>query len=273
MIETHDGLRLAGDHHTPPDARARVLLVHGFGEHRQRYRELIGELGEHGFACHTFDLRGHGESGGQRGHVDHFSDYLDDLGRVASLAAGIPGPEPLILVGHSLGGLIAIQAVQHGIWPFAALVVSSPFLASTLPISPAVDKVVQGLGRFLPRLPVPAPISPEQLSRDTGVVNAYQKDRRIVRRLTLSWAAEVARAQEETLARASEVTLPTLFLLGAADEVADPKRGRIVHAALGSADKDLRIYPGLRHEVLNEIERGEVVGDLLAWLEQRFPPA
>lgn len=272
-VETHDGLALAGWHHRPAAApRARVVLVHGYGEYAGRYATLVEELPAAGYELHLFDLRGHGESGGERGHVGDVASYRDDLARFAAHAlAAEPGP-PAVLLGHSLGGLIvlsfALHAARH---PFAALVASSPFLQPAFSV-PAIKEMAVKIGaRLLPRLAIDAGLDATGLSRDDAVVAAYVQDPKIVRTVTLGWGAAVLEAQREVYERAGEITLPALFLLGGADPVADPDHNRRVFARLGSADKTLHVYDGYRHEVLNELGRERVVADLLRWLDRRFP--
>lgn len=267
---THDGLWLAGEHHSLPSGRARIVLVHGFGEHRGRYRLLVEDLLAVGYECDLFDLRGHGESGGTRGHVGHFDDYLDDLQSFLT-DSWRPAAGGSVLFAHSLGGLIALEFVLKRWTPFTAMVLSSPFLAPALDLPRFLEASVQVVSRVLPNLRMDAPVDASTLSRDAQVVEQYRSDPQIVRSLTMSWAAATARAQDEVYRRAAEVTLPALFLIGDGDRVAEPKRTREVFERLGSADKQLVEYPGFLHEVLNEPERRRVVADLTGWLDERFP--
>jgi len=138
FVQTHDGLRLAAWHHSAqgPTLRARLVLVHGYAEHGGRYAWLVASLGAAGYECAVFDLRGHGRSGGPRGHVGRFAEYLDDLDRVVQWAAaqaraGGPRPVRRFVVGHSLGGLIALEHVRLRPGAFDGLAASSPFLAPT----------------------------------------------------------------------------------------------------------------------------------------------
>lgn len=266
-------MTLVAEHHRLDQPKARVLLVHGFGEHRLRYRPLAGDLLANGYECHSFDLRGHGASGGARGHVDRFDDYLGDLAQLAAAVAAAPddGRRPaLVLFGHSLGGLVAVSAIVHRVFEFDGLALSSPYLRSALRAPAGVETMVRIAARFLPRLRIKAPLSPDDLSSDLAVVEAYQSDPDIVRTLTLSWLAEVLRAQDEVLERAAEVTLPCLVQIGTADTIADPERTRQIFQHLGSRDKDLQDYAGFRHEVFNELDRERVVADLVSWLDHRF---
>ena len=267
---TRDGLILVGEHHELPSCRSRIVLLHGFGEHRGRYRPLVADLLGAGYACHSFDLRGHGASGGVRGHVSSFDEYLDDLDCFLNETFQSP-PGGLVLLGHSLGGLIALEFVLHRASPIAALVLSSPFLQPAFDLPPFMKAFVLLVSRLLPKLHFKAPLKPTDLSRDPGIVQRYCGDPQIVRSVTMAWAASAARAQQDVYARAAEVTMPALFLVGGADRVADPERTRALFARLGSHDKRLTAFEGFYHEVFNEPERQRVVADLLAWLDDRFP--
>ncbi|HEY0782995.1 MAG TPA: alpha/beta fold hydrolase, partial [Thermoanaerobaculia bacterium] len=127
-FESRDGLRLATVHQLLAAPRARIAIVHGYAEHSGRYEELLAELAARGYEGHAFDLRGHGASQGARGHVDDFADYRSDLDRFLERLPDEP-ERPLFLLGHSLGGLIALDYCLHRTGMFAGVVVSSPFLA------------------------------------------------------------------------------------------------------------------------------------------------
>ncbi len=268
-LETRDGLKLQAWRYRPAPtqgwARGRVLLVHGYGEHQGRYSHVVAALTADGYECSLFDLRGHGASGGPRGHVSDFEAYRDDLGRVTAWAWQ-ERDLPTVVVAHSLGGLIALSALIHRQLGCDALVLSSPFLAPAFGLSSIAELGLKLGGRILPRLTFPAGVEADGLSRDPAVVEAYLEDPRIVRKITLAWGLAVLRAQQEVFERATEVVVPTLFLLGGADPIADPARGQEIFDRLGSPKKDLRIYDDYRHEVFNEVGRERVLADLVAWL-------
>lgn len=274
-VAAGDGVELVGESLLPTGApRAHVLLVHGFAEHRGRYGVLAEELAGVGYAVHRFDLRGHGESGGRRGHVERFADYRRDLARVAEavLPAGSGDGPPAVLLGHSLGGLIALDGVLARPERFQGLALSSPFLAPAFRLPPFARAFVGAAARLLPAVHVPVPFAPERLSRDPEVVRRYLEDPRVIRRLTPSWLRAVLDAQAAVLERAGEVRLPVLVLLGSADSIADPGRGRELFERLGTPAKRLEVYDGFRHEVFNELGRERVVEDLLGWLTERAVP-
>jgi alpha-beta hydrolase superfamily lysophospholipase len=271
-LKADDGLSLAVERHPVADRRARVVIVHGYAEHKGRYRELISELVGAGYECHLFDLRGHGGSEGRRGHVARFAEYREDLRLVVRAAgADLPPGVPLVLLGHSLGGLISLDFVIHCPETFAALAVSSPFLAPAFAIPPLKKTLGTLAANVVPALAVPSGLEAAWLSHDPETVRAYTEDPLVFPTTTLGWFTAVEAAQEEVFARAAEIWLPTLFLLGGADPIASPPRARALFDRLGSADKRLQVYDGLFHEVFNELERGQVVADLLAWLNERTP--
>jgi len=271
---------LVGEHDLPlppGSARGDVVIVHGFGEYRGRYSELVGELVAAGYACHRFDLRGHGDSGGRRGHVERFGAYRSDLVRFVERTVRplLSTGRPMILLGHSLGGLIVLDtALSHP--ELAAMeVLSSPFLATAFRLPPLARPLLSLARRLVPRVPLLRGPDPAGLSRDPAVVSAYRADPRVVRRLTPAWALETAAAQERVFEGCVHMALPTLMLLGEADPIADPERSRQVFERLGGrpggVDKRLRVFDGMLHEVFHELGRERVVEALLSWLDARCP--
>lgn len=274
-IRTHDGLALAAEHHLPPDARTHVVVVHGFGEHRGRYAHVAAALTAAGYGCHLFDLRGHGTSQGPRGHVRSFEAFHDDLDRVADHARRLiartagrrAGAPRLVVLGHSLGGLIALDHEIQRPGVFAALVASSPFVAPAFAVSRLGRVVSDVVGRLLPALRVPAPLEGRWLSHDPEVVRAYGADPRVVRRITLGLWREIQLAQRRLRGRPRDIRLPALFLLSGADRVVNARAASDVFRALGSMDTQLVVYDGYFHEVLNEVGKDRVLADLLGWLD------
>jgi alpha-beta hydrolase superfamily lysophospholipase len=267
---TPDGLTLAGEHHLLPAGRGRLVIVHGYAEHRGRYRELVADLTNAGYECHLPDLRGHGDSEGPRGHVPRFADYAADLGLfLAEVRKVSTSPAPLLLLGHSLGGLIALDFVRRRPEVFAAAAVSSPFLAPALAIPFLKRTFLPLVARLLPTLAVDSGLSADWLSHDPEVVRAYASDPRVFSTVTLGWFTAATEAQRQVFDGAPGIRLPILVLVGDADRIAEPGRTRDFYARLGSEEKKLVVYPGFFHEVFNEVERARVVADLLGWLGER----
>lgn len=254
-------------------------MLHGYAEHLGRYDEVVDLLLGGGFDCDLLDLRGHGRSGGTRGYVPRFEAYRDDLDRFLAEspwakppATGIPLPR--LVLGHSLGGLITLSYVLHRPGVFAALAVTSPFLAPALDV-PAYKRLLgEVAARITPHLSLPGEIPPAMLTHDTERVRLYQEDPLVFDTVNPRWFLEALEAQAELDRRAPEIRLPSLFLLAGDDHIADSEHSREIFERLGSTDKELHVYPGLYHEVLNEVGRQQVFGDLLSWLESQVsaPP-
>jgi lysophospholipase len=270
-IRTRDGLSLVVEHHEVAEARARVVLVHGYAEHRGRYAALVRELGAKGMECHVADLRGHGESEGPRGHVNRFGDYLEDLERVVDTVRARGGTAPLLVLAHSLGALIALCYVRAHPGVFEAIAVSSPFLGPAFEVPAARVLLARAGSVTTPSLHLESGLRAEWVSRDPEVVAAYRDDPFVFSTTTPRWFVETAAAQRELLAHAHEIATPALFLVAGSDRIADHRLAEQLFARLGTPEpqKQLRLYPGLYHEVFNELPaaRAEVIRDLLAWLQ------
>ncbi|HEV7518322.1 MAG TPA: alpha/beta hydrolase [Thermoanaerobaculia bacterium] len=270
-VTTADGLALAAEHHRLPASRGRVVVVHGYAEHKGRYARLVAELAAAGYESHLFDLRGHGDSQGPRGHVASFAEYRDDLERFLAappLAASAATGGPLLLLGHSLGGLIVLDFALHRPAAATALALTSPYLAPAFPLPAYAGALVTVGSYLLPAITIPTGLKSAWLSHDPQVTRSYDEDPRVFRTVTPGWMRAVTQAQSEVFARAGEILLPVLLQLGGADPIADPARSRALFARIGSSDKQLAVYPGYFHEVLNELERAPVIADLLAWLDR-----
>lgn len=249
------------------DTRGAALLVHGLGEHSSRYGHVASSLTERGFALHAMDHYGHGKSDGHGGHVPRFSVFMDGVTALLDDVRKTAGDLPLFLIGHSMGGLIAARFLLTGQHEFRAAALSGPAFRS----DEAPPAIVLWLNRLLsalvPTLPM-ITLDPTLVSRDRAVVEAYVGDPLVHHgKLTSRLIAEMANAMDDTLARAAEVTLPLLIMHGEADKLTAPAGSAEFHAAAGSADKTLKLYPRLFHEIFNEPERDTVLADLGTWLE------
>jgi alpha-beta hydrolase superfamily lysophospholipase len=248
------------------EARATVVLVHGYGEHCGRYQNPVQVLRPRGFELFAFDYRGHGQAGGRRGHIDHFAEYLDDVDRAMELARA-RGKRPLFLLGHSLGGLIAARWVIERGKDLTGLVLSSPFLGLKVKLPALKLAVGRGASRWMPRLTLKNDLDLSALSRDPAVCEAYARDRFVHRVATARWFTEASAAQQRCRDDATAITLPVLVYAGEADAIADPDATRAVFERIGSKDKKLTMYPGGYHELMNDTCKHEVLKALVEWLE------
>ncbi|HZR79770.1 MAG TPA: alpha/beta hydrolase [Candidatus Binatia bacterium] len=242
------------------DPRAIVVLVHGYAEHAARYDHVARRLAGAGIAVWSTDLRGHGRSSGERASVSAIAELVADARFALDRArAAYPGVR-VFLVGHSMGGLVATRFFLEAQREIAGLVLSGAAISDPT----GVEAVLE-----VDPLP-PIVLSSDLLSRDPAVVAAYDADplvyRGPFRRETLAALAHGAR---EVRARAHEIVGPLLVLHGADDAIVPAVASEELFAAVGSADKELTAYPGLRHEILNEPEGGEIVDRIAAWIAAR----
>ncbi|HMU37468.1 MAG TPA: alpha/beta hydrolase [Pseudomonadota bacterium] len=272
-LESADGTPLRVDAYSTQrtEPRGVVVVVHGFAEHRRRYEHLANFLSEHGFHVLTGDLRGHGESGGERGYIERFSNYVDDVSafvRTAEETFSMPNRAQPILFGHSMGGLVCSQFVLATKGAVRALAMTSPFFGIKLAV-PSWKRAL-GLGASLvyPKLKLPNGIDGSVLSHDTNLCKAYEQDPFVFHTATARWFSEVLAIHADSLNRASQIKLPTLMLLAGDDRLTDAQAADRVFDRLGSRDKTMKTYPGMFHEILNELERQRVYDDLLEWLQK-----
>ena len=249
--------------------RGRVLVAHGYAEHGGRYRHVGERLTAAGLSVVIPDHRGHGRSQGRPVSVVRFDDYVDDLHTVAAEVAAEWGEAPTVLLGHSMGGLIAVlYALRHaaelrGLALSAPAVVRGEVSAFSVAAGRLVARVAPELG--LLRLPL------DKISRDPAVTTAYMSDPWVhPRRVRARLGAEMLRAMDEVRSGLPGLTLPVLVMQGSEDRLVDPSAAEYVHSRVGSRDRTLRIYPGLYHEILNEPERDRVLDDLLRWLDRHL---
>lgn len=264
----------------PAHERARLAIVHGYGDHAGRYVEFMTWLAGRGVGCHAFDLRGHGRSSGRRAFVNEWEEYLDDLDalleehglREGAGASGSELPLPVFVLGHSHGGLIVAAAgVRHQLerHNVRGVILSAPYLVNALPV-PRHKLVAAHIANLLaPWLRIPSGVRPEMMSSDDDCVADSRKDPLALRVATPRWFMTHRPIQADTLSRAGEMTLPLLVLQGDADPIADPAGAKRFHDAARSADKTLIIYPGFKHEPLRESDRDRVFADILNWMSHR----
>lgn len=266
-LHTADGLELATYRWTPAGRpRAGVLISHGYAEHALRYGSLAERLCEAGYEVSAFDHRGHGSSFGPRADTPDHHALIDDLGRF--LAAFPPTP-PRVLLGHSMGGVVAASLVARGA-AVDLLVLSSPYVQDAAPAPGWLRALARPLARLLPRLPIRS-LDAELLSRDPGEVRDYRDDPLVYNGpVMVRMGAALTALGPELLAAAERITTPTLIVQGGADGVADPAGARALYERLGAADKTLKVYEHGYHELFNDLDRERVLGDLLGWLDDRL---
>ena len=249
--------------------RGLVLLVHGLGEHMGRYEGLAQHLNDWGFTVRGYDQFGHGASGGARGCLPSEHRLLDDLAAVVDATrAAMNASTPLILLGHSLGGLVAARFVGLGLRPVEALVLSSPAFDPGLNWFQKLLLAV--LPSIAPNLCVGNGLDPAMLSHDPAVVAAYRADPGVHDRVSGRLARFIADNGPATLAQAPDWKTPTLLLFAGADHLVNPAGSRAFAAAAPKAVVSTHGFDALYHEIFNERKSAPVFAELKKWLEFRF---
>lgn len=253
-------------------ARGTVVIVHGLGEHGGRYEALAAALNAAGWHAAAPDLRGHGASAGPRGHTPDAQAQLSDLGVVIDHLRGSGAPAPLVLLGHSMGGLIAARFVAADrLGPAPAwfrrldgLVLSSPALDPGLNAFQRL--LLATLAPVAPRLRVGNGLNPAWISRDPEVVRRHREDPLVHDRVTPRTVRFIVDAGQQVIGAAPRWKLPTLLMWAGADRCVAPAGSAAFAAAAPAEVVEHQAWPELAHEIFNEPEKAAVTARLLQWL-------
>lgn len=263
-----DGLQLYLASMVPAAPKAVVLVLHGYADHALRYRHVMEALAAGGYAVHALDYRGHGRAGGRRGYVGRYDEYLDDLRTAIARVKAQHPDKPLFLFGHSHGALVACTLLTLPDAPeVAGVVLTSPYFR--LRLVPSWFQLFQAkvVGRLIPIITVKNPMTTAMLTHDLEMQKWSDADPLRHHVVTPKWFTESTTAQEALFHNAFRFKVPLLAMQGGDDPVANPSGAQEFVAAAGSADKHLTSYPGMLHEILNEVERAKPIAEAVAWLD------
>ncbi len=250
------------------EPRAIVLLAHGYAEHLGRYEHVAARLNLSSYGVYAVDHWGHGRSDGVPGLVPAFSVYVDGVEALLAQIKALHPAAPRILLGHSMGGLIAAATLLRCQHEFVGAVLSGPAIKAAQEPPALTIAIARLLSRIAPRLGV-LQLDGSLVSRDPQVVADYLADPLVYKgKVGARLGAELFAAMHEVQANAARITLPMLILHGAKDGLAAPAGSEFLLKHVGSVDKTLKLYPGLYHEVFNEPEQQRVLGEMVAWIDQ-----
>ena len=249
-------------------AKAVIILVHGLGEHSGRYDNLINSLADKKVSIFAIDHRGHGKSDGKRGHIDSFMDYVYDLKLFLEFIKEENKGLPVVLFGHSLGGVIAAKYSMTYPDDLSMLVISSPGFAPAFKVPAWKTGVASFFSSRIASLTFPNGLKTEDLSHDADSVAAYINDPLVHNKITARFTVEFIRAGQECLSNAASIKKPLLVFHGEEDHIADHKAAEQFYKDASSPVKKLIIFEKLFHETMNETpaERGKVLSDVTGWI-------
>jgi alpha-beta hydrolase superfamily lysophospholipase len=270
FFNAKDNLRLFWESDVPERPKAHLGLVHGYADHAGRYRKFIDALVADGFAVHAFDYRGHGQADGRRGYCEKFSDYIGDLDAFWSRVRAAAQSKKALLVAHSHGALMAIHFQSRSPPQLSGMVLSAPYLKLAMKAPPLKVLGARLMEKLIPWLPIRNEILPELLTRDPEAQKAVERDHLYNRTVTPRWFNESNAAQLEAMAMAPRMKLPVLVLCGSEDGIASTPTTGEFFQRIGSADKQYKEYPGMRHEVLNEVGKEAVWKDISGWISKHL---
>lgn len=252
-------------------ARGVVAICHGVNSHSGYYLWAGEQLAAHGLAVYALDLHGRGKSDGERFYLEKLGDYLDDVNALVTLAKSREPGLPVILFGHSAGGVVScVYTLEHQA-ELAGLICES--FAYQVAAPDFALAVVKGLSHLAPHAHV-LRLKNEEFSRDPQVVDAMNNDPFIAHEVQPTrTVAELVRADERLKKEFPLITLPVLILHGTADKVTNPKGSQFFYDTAGSTDKTLKLYEGHSHDLLNDFDKEKVMADVQAWIDAHLPAA
>ena len=265
------GVRIVYDVWTPDTPpRAVVVLSHGLGEYARRYDHVAQRFGEDGLVTYALDHRGHGRSDGKRMLVRDISEFTGDFDTLVGIATREHPGLKCVVLGHSMGGGIVFAYGVERPDNYDLMVLSAPAVAAQELVNPLMAFAAKGLGVLLPGVPVQE-LDVDAISRDPAVVAAYKDDPLVYHgKVPFGIGRALLQVGETMPQRAPALTAPLLVVHGSDDRLIPLAGSRRLVGCVGSTDVELKVYPGLYHEVFNEPERDQVLDDVVSWITKRL---
>lgn len=264
---TADGLKLHGRYWPAKEAKAVVALVHGMGEHIQRYEHMAAYFNAHGVSIMGFDQRGHGRSAGQRGHAPSLDVLLDSVGGLLAQAAQLG--LPIFLYGHSMGGNLVLNHLLRRHPKVAGVIASAPWVQLAFRPPALLLMIAKGLRRLLPTFSQPTGLDAAALSHVEAVVAAYKADPLVHGQITTAMSMALLDGGDWLDQHAGPVSAPLLIMHGDADSITSAPASQALAKRL-TGDVTMKLWPGMFHEIHNEEAQKEVFDVALAWIGERM---
>ena len=252
--------------------KALVCLIHGLGEHTGRYAHVGDALNKAGYALFGFDLRGHGQTGGPRGHFPSLDVVMQDIRQFVAFQKQNHPNIPVFLYGHSLGGLLTLSYVIKNPEGIKGVIVTGVALHSPLLEQKSKVAMVKVLGSLFPSMIIPTGLDPSTISRDPAVVQKYVNDPLVHDKSSLGLGKTTLDAVNQCFAHANNFSLPLLIMHGKMDRLTYPSGSEDFAKLVGETNKDvtLKLWEGLYHEIHNEPEQAEVFKVMIEWMDKRL---
>ena len=265
-VSVGDGVELFASKNLVDHPKAVVVLVHGLCEHSGRYDYVVSRLNAFGYSAYRFDNRGHGRSGGERGFIEDYQLFLVDADTIVRGARQENPSIPVFMLGHSMGGFIT---ACYGV-KYPDRLSGQVLSGAAVILLPAVKDMEFFDFDAAPRAPIPNSLA-AAVSRDPDVVKAYTDDPLVLKEFTMKLMGEVLiKGAKRIMETMGAYRYPCLILHGGGDQIVSPDASKYLYDHISSADKQLKIYDGLFHEILNEPEKETVLEDIHQWIEKRI---
>jgi len=251
-----------------PDGEPKgvVAIDHGMGEHSGRYPNLVNALLPENWIVYGYDKRGHGRSGGQRGHIMHFEDYRQDVDTYLKLVFKEQPGLPVFLYGHSLGSLTTLDYIMHTQSGLAGAIVSGTAVDPVGVASPAMIQVAKIMSKLLPTFCITSTLDPYGLSQDEAVCKAYIADPMVHNKMSARYGMESLKTVEWIKAHPELIQIPVMFVHGEKDPILTLEGAKKFYASVPYPDKEMHVYLKCKHEVHNDFEHANLMADVLKWL-------
>jgi alpha-beta hydrolase superfamily lysophospholipase len=268
MIKSTNGIELFTKESLVENAKASLMLIHGLGEYCERYEHVIKAFNEIGVNVYTFDLRGHGHSTGERAFVTNLDEYRED---VENVYRTIPKDLPFFVLGHSMGGLIAVHFLLFNERnDVTGVILTGPALEAGEDVTRLKQQIIRFLAKVSPKIKT-VKLDPNNISRSKETVAAYKNDPLIYHDGgKAGLAVALLDGIELQKSRFGEFDYPFLIMHGEADKITNPKGSKSLYAQAKSTDKTLKIWNGAFHEIFNETNQDEIIAYSVAWLKNRM---
>ncbi len=267
--KSRDGLELAARGWKPENPKAVVVLVHGLGEHSNRYQHVAEAFTKAGYALQAFDLRGHGQSAGQRGHTPRYDNLMDDITDfITDAQKRFPGL-PVFLYGHSMGGNQVINYALRSPQALKGVIATGPWLKLAIDPPAALVLLAKLLNNIVPNFSLASGLSQNALSRDPQVISKYAADPLVHDKISVRLYTSMFGSGFWASEHAAELKIPMLLMHGSADKLTSALASQEFSRNVGKA-VTLRIWEGFYHEIHNEPEKADVIQTMVNWLDQNI---